>query len=120
MAKQVAPYGSWRSPITSDLIVSETIGLGSITVDRNDILWLETRPREAGRNVIVRRNAGGHVQDVTPTPFSARTSMAVVPLSSSMASCTSQTTLTNGYTGNRTRGNHKLLHRRGRYAMPMA
>jgi dipeptidyl aminopeptidase/acylaminoacyl peptidase len=73
MAKQVAPYGSWRSPITSDLIVSETIGLGSITVDRNDILWLETRPREAGRNVIVRRNAGGHVQDVTPTPFSART-----------------------------------------------
>ena len=73
MSKQVAPYGYWRSPITSDLIVSETIGLGSITLDGNDVLWLETRPREAGRNVIVRRSADGQMLDVTPAPFSART-----------------------------------------------
>ncbi len=73
MAKKTAPYGSWRSPITSDLIVSETIGLGSIALDGDDILWLETRPSEAGRNVIVRRSADGQVRDVTPAPFSART-----------------------------------------------
>lgn len=73
MTKKTAPYGSWRSPITSDLIVSETIGLGSIALDGDDILWLETRPSEAGRNVIVRRSADGHVRDVTPAPFSART-----------------------------------------------
>jgi dipeptidyl aminopeptidase/acylaminoacyl peptidase len=73
MAKKTAPYGSWRSPITSDLIVSETIGLGSIACDGDDIFWLETRPTEAGRNVIVRRNADGHIRDVTPAPFSART-----------------------------------------------
>ena len=73
MGKQTARYGSWRSPITSDLIVSETIGLGTIAQDREDLLWLETRPTEAGRNVIVRRTADGHVRDVTPTPFSART-----------------------------------------------
>ncbi len=73
MGKQTAPYGSWRSPITSDLIVSETIGLGTIAQDRGDLLWLETRPTEAGRNVIVRRSADGHVRDVTPAPFSART-----------------------------------------------
>ena len=73
MGKQTARYGSWRSPITSDLIVSETIGLGTIAQDRGDLLWLETRPTEAGRNVIVRRSADGHVRDVTPAPFSART-----------------------------------------------
>ncbi len=73
MTKQTSPYGSWRSPITSDLIVSETIGLGPIALDGNDILWLETRPTEAGRNVIVRRTPDGHVCDVTPAPFSART-----------------------------------------------
>jgi dipeptidyl aminopeptidase/acylaminoacyl peptidase len=73
MVKPVTPYGSWRSPITSELIVSETIGLGSIAFDGDAILWLETRPREAGRNVIVRRSPDGQVHDVTPTPFSART-----------------------------------------------
>lgn len=73
MTKNTAPYGSWRSPITADLIVSETFGLGSIAFDGNDILWLETRPTEAGRNVIVRRSADGQVRDVTPTSFSART-----------------------------------------------
>lgn len=73
MAKNIAPYGSWRSPITSDLIVSETIGLGAIALDGDDIYWLETRPSEAGRNVIVRRSPGGQARDVTPVPFSART-----------------------------------------------
>jgi dipeptidyl aminopeptidase/acylaminoacyl peptidase len=73
MAKQTAPYGSWRSPITSDLIVSETIGLGTIALDGDNILWLETRPTEAGRNVIVWRTADGHVRDLLPAPFSART-----------------------------------------------
>jgi dipeptidyl aminopeptidase/acylaminoacyl peptidase len=73
MTRKAIPYGSWRSPITSDLIVAETIGLGSVAFDGSDIFWLETRPSESGRNVIVRRSAAGHVRDVTPVPFSART-----------------------------------------------
>jgi dipeptidyl aminopeptidase/acylaminoacyl peptidase len=68
-----APYGSWKSPITSDLIVSETIGLGGITIDGDDIYWIEMRPAEAGRNVIVRRTPDGKIQDVTPAPFNVRT-----------------------------------------------
>jgi dipeptidyl aminopeptidase/acylaminoacyl peptidase len=68
------PYGAWRSPITSDLIVSETIGLGEILVDRNaDIYWIEGRPSEGGRNVLVRREPDGGIEDITPAPFSART-----------------------------------------------
>ncbi|MBD1898972.1 S9 family peptidase [Trichocoleus sp. DQ-A3] len=70
---QVAPYGSWKSPITSDLIVSETIGVGQIAFDGEDIYWIEGRPAEAGRSVIVRRTPDGKTIDVTPPPFNVRT-----------------------------------------------
>ncbi|HUK83254.1 MAG TPA: S9 family peptidase [Verrucomicrobiae bacterium] len=65
---QVAPYGSWKSPITTGLIVAETIGLGQIALDGDDVYWIEGRPREGGRNVVVRNGS-----DVTPAPFNART-----------------------------------------------
>ena len=70
---KVAPYGSWRSPITSDLIVSESIGLGQIAIDGDDIYWLEMRPAEGGRNVLVRRSPNGRIADVTPPPYDVRT-----------------------------------------------
>jgi dipeptidyl aminopeptidase/acylaminoacyl peptidase len=69
---QVAPYGSWKSPITSDLIVSETVGLGQITLVGADTYWVEQRPSEGGRNVVVRRTPDGTTRDVTPKPFNAR------------------------------------------------
>src|SRR2546430_16525140 len=69
----VAPYGSWKSPITSDLIVAATIGLGSIILDEPDIYWTELRPSEGGRNVIVRRTPDGRISDALPAPFNART-----------------------------------------------
>ncbi|MBI3661051.1 S9 family peptidase [Candidatus Acetothermia bacterium] len=70
---QTAPYGSWKSPITSDLIVSETIGLTGVMLDGNDVYWIEGRPAEGGRSVIVRRTPDGRTTDLTPTPFNART-----------------------------------------------
>jgi dipeptidyl aminopeptidase/acylaminoacyl peptidase len=72
MAK-VKPYGSWKSPITSDMIVSETIGLGQVVLDGPDIYWIEVRPSEGGRSVIVRLSADGKREDVTPPSFNART-----------------------------------------------
>ena len=70
---QVAPYGSWKSPITSEMIVSESIQLGQVCLDNDDIYWVEMRPAEAGRNVIVRRSAAGGTEDITPPRFNART-----------------------------------------------
>lgn len=70
---KTASYGSWKSPITSDLIVSGSIGLGTVAVDGEDIYWLEGRPQEGGRNVLVRRASDGQVSDVTPAPFNVRT-----------------------------------------------
>jgi dipeptidyl aminopeptidase/acylaminoacyl peptidase len=70
---QTAPFGSWSSPITSDLIVASSIGLGEIWVDGPDVYWLESRPQEGGRSVIVRRAADGAVANLTPAGLNVRT-----------------------------------------------
>ncbi len=71
--RQTAPYGSWSSPITSDLIVASTIGLGEIMLDDTGVYWIESRPQEGGRSVIVRRVADGALVYVTPPAFNVRT-----------------------------------------------
>src|SRR6476646_5622424 len=63
-----APYGSWKSPVSSDLIVAESIGLSEVRIDRGEVYWLESRPQERGRAVVVRNG-----RDVTPPPFNVRT-----------------------------------------------
>ena len=65
-------YGSWISPITSDLIVSETVRLGQVILGNESTYWTEGRPQEGGRNVIVCCTADGQVNDVTPEPFNVR------------------------------------------------
>ena len=69
----VAPYGSWKSPITADLIAGGAVGLGQIALDGDDVYWVEMRPAEGGRMVVVRRGADGAAVDVTPAPYSVRT-----------------------------------------------
>jgi hypothetical protein len=71
--RQTTPYGSWKSPITSDLIVTESIGLGQVKLDGDDIYWIEMRPSEGGRQVIVRQTSDGSNVDVNPPGFNART-----------------------------------------------
>src|SRR5215210_6518674 len=71
--RRVAPYGSWGSPISSDLIVRGMVGLVGVVIDGKDVYWLETRPTEGGRNVVVLRTPDGRTEDVTPQPFNART-----------------------------------------------
>ena len=63
---RTAPYGSWTSPITSDLIVASSIGLGGVLIDGSDVYWIESRPQEQGRSVVVRRSPDGRTDDVTP------------------------------------------------------
>jgi dipeptidyl aminopeptidase/acylaminoacyl peptidase len=70
---QVAPYGSWKSPITADVVFSASIDLSTIRLDGDDIYWLESRPNEGGRNVVMRRLPGGELMELTPAPFNVRT-----------------------------------------------
>ena len=70
--RTVAPYGSWRSPITAAMIVAETVGLGQVSLDGDDTYWTESRPTEGGRSVLVRHTADGDRSDVTTAPFNVR------------------------------------------------
>jgi dipeptidyl aminopeptidase/acylaminoacyl peptidase len=69
---RTTPYGEWRSPITSDMIVAKTISFSSPQLDGEDTYWIEGRPSEGGRNVIVRRRRG-RTSDAIASPFNART-----------------------------------------------
>ncbi|HVG28414.1 MAG TPA: prolyl oligopeptidase family serine peptidase [Pyrinomonadaceae bacterium] len=70
--QKIAPYGSWESPITSDLIVQGSVGLTLPQSDGADVYWTEVRPQEDGRSVVVRRE-GDSRRDLIPPPFNART-----------------------------------------------
>ncbi|HET6521075.1 MAG TPA: prolyl oligopeptidase family serine peptidase, partial [Geminicoccaceae bacterium] len=69
----VAPYGSWVSPVTAELVTGSEVGLGQPALDGADVYWLEARPEEGGRSVLVRRAADGTTADLTPAPFNVRT-----------------------------------------------
>ncbi|CAJ1964141.1 unnamed protein product [Sphenostylis stenocarpa] len=71
-----APYGSWKSPITGDVVSGATKDLGGTAVDgRGRLIWLEFRPLESGRGVVVLEpeNIGGEAVDITPKGFGVRT-----------------------------------------------
>lgn len=70
-----APYGSWRSPITADLITGGTISLIELALDGDDIYWIEGHPKEGGRYTIMRRAASGAVTECIPPDFYARTTV---------------------------------------------
>ena len=69
----VAPYGSWKSPITADVVAAGEVGLEQVRLDGDDVYWIERRSQEGGRKVIVRRSPDGRVTDITPVGFNART-----------------------------------------------
>jgi len=70
---QTAPYGSWKSPLSAAMVAQAGIRLADVRLDGEDVYWLEGRPAEGGRNVIVRHSPGGSTGDVTPAGFNVRT-----------------------------------------------
>ena len=66
------PYGSWPSPIRLDDLVGGVVRLSDPWVDGDDVYWIEGRPAEAGRSVLVHRASDGTTVDITPPPFDVR------------------------------------------------
>ena len=60
-------------PITAADVAGAAVRLGHLAVDGPDLYWIEGRPAERGRNVVVRLSPGGEATDVTPPPANART-----------------------------------------------
>lgn len=72
----VADYGGWTSPITATVVAGESIRLAEPRFDSDrSLYWIETRPSEKGRNVLVRRTPDGKRHDVLPPPWSVRTAV---------------------------------------------
>jgi len=69
----VSPFGTWKSPITAQTVAAQGLRLGFPALDGDDIYWLEGRPHEGGRNVLVKRSADGAVIDITPRDHNVRT-----------------------------------------------
>ncbi|TNF04993.1 MAG: S9 family peptidase [Gammaproteobacteria bacterium] len=67
-----APFGCWSSPIVPELLTNGLPGYAFPQFDNGNLYWLETRPWENGRSVIVCRHADGTVEDALPAPLSCR------------------------------------------------
>lgn len=72
MNRTVAPCGSWKSPITAALVAQSEVSLSQLEFRGRDVYWLEGRPHEAGRVVVMRCTAEGIIDDVTPAGFNVR------------------------------------------------
>ncbi len=69
------PYGSWPSPITARSLVEQAVSLGQVEVDGERVYWLEGRPSEGGRQVVVSWAPGSEHRDVLTAPWTARTTV---------------------------------------------
>jgi dipeptidyl aminopeptidase/acylaminoacyl peptidase len=69
----IAPYGSWKSPITADVVAAGEVGLEQVRLDGDDVYWIERRSQEGGRKVIVRCSPEARITDMIPVGFNTRT-----------------------------------------------
>lgn len=69
--KQVA-YSDWKPIISAEDVYKKFISFLYLSSFDNRLFWVEARPAEQGRYVIVSRGADGAITDLTPQGFSAR------------------------------------------------
>jgi len=70
--KSIKDFGSWPSPITTQSLTKGAKNFSQILCDGDDLYWLETRPDEKGRSVIVKQDPQGNVSDISPKQYSTR------------------------------------------------
>lgn len=69
------PYGTWPSPITAEMLVEDAVRLSHLSVDAESrrVYWVEGRPNEGGREVLVYAGLDGDDPlEVLPDEFSVR------------------------------------------------
>jgi len=67
------PYGSWRSPISAELVAGGGVILEELHQGGAALYWVEGRPAEGGRGVLCRWAPGAGTQALTPPAFDVRT-----------------------------------------------
>ena len=70
--KTVAPYGAWVSPFKIERLTDRVVFLAEPEGVDGIRWWIEGRPDEGGRQVLVRRELDGTLTRMTPEGFNAR------------------------------------------------
>ncbi len=70
-----AAYGAWLSPLSAADVALAAIRLSQTMYgpDGKTLYWLEGRPQEGGRQVLVRLDEHGQVTEINPAPLNVRT-----------------------------------------------
>ena len=71
--KTASPYGTWKSPITAELMTTKSTGFSFPRFFEKSLFWMEFRPADSARTVIVRRSTDGETQTLTTPEFSVQT-----------------------------------------------
>ncbi|MFT5082434.1 MAG: dipeptidyl aminopeptidase/acylaminoacyl peptidase [Lentisphaeria bacterium] len=69
--KKHAPYGSWLSPISADMVAGKTPKISETQLCGKRIFWCESLPDEKGRVAIMMQDDSGS-QCILPRPLSAK------------------------------------------------
>jgi dipeptidyl aminopeptidase/acylaminoacyl peptidase len=89
----VKPHGLWPSPIEAKQVARQTTAYDAIHTSDEAIHWLETRPSEDGRAVVVRWTDGGGAADAVPAGFDVGSRVheygggAYLPVGTTLFSC---------------------------------
>ncbi len=62
MRSSPAPFGSWQSPLSAQDVAAASLSLAYATAHRGRLYWVELRPHEQGRSVLVTESPHGSVE----------------------------------------------------------
>jgi dipeptidyl aminopeptidase/acylaminoacyl peptidase len=69
----ISAYGSWPSPLPANLLAESSLRLGDVRTVGTRVYWLEGRPQEKGRGVVMTQLPGEQPQTCTPAEINVRT-----------------------------------------------
>lgn len=68
-----ASYLDWKPAISAEEVFQATVAFSFLSSDeKGRLFWVEMRPEEKGRCVIMMREQNGEIRELLPAPFSAR------------------------------------------------
>ena len=68
--KTPRPCGTWPSPISAEWVTRAAPAVHFVSAHGDSLFWVESRPWDAGRNVIMRKTLDGDLKDLLAPPFS--------------------------------------------------
>lgn len=72
MQKEKRPFGTWDSPLKANLIAQSALRLREPKFIDGNLYWIEGRPKEEGREVLLKRSHNGEIKELTSAPFSVK------------------------------------------------